>query len=123
MERLFNWVEILVKDMARATRFYAEILGGATLRDVQLGQLRYALFPTADTFNAGALARGTSYEPSERGVVVYLNGGRDFNRALNRVAAAGGRILAQKTKVSSEADCIGLFLDLEGTRIGLHNPV
>jgi predicted enzyme related to lactoylglutathione lyase len=122
MQHLFNWVEIPVKRMQRAVKFYSAILGGATFNEMELGPIKYALFPSDDKFNCGALAQGESYTPSAEGIVIYLDGGTDLNQILSRVASAGGTVVMEKTFLADEAGYIAMFLDTEGNRIGLQNP-
>lgn len=121
MEHLTNWVEIPVKDMKRAVKFYSTILGGVALNEMELGPVKYALFPSADKYNCGALAQGEYYAPSADGVVIYLDGGKDLNQILSRVVSAGGKVVMEKTFLADEAGYIGMFLDTEGNKIGLQN--
>lgn len=122
MNHLTNWIEILVKNMRRAVKFYSTILGGVTLNEMELGPVKYALFPSDDKYNCGALAQGEYYTPSADGIVVYLDGGEDLNRILARVVPAGGKVVMEKTFLADEAGYIGMFLDTEGNKIGLQNP-
>lgn len=122
MEHLTNWIEIPVKNMKRAVKFYSTILGNVSFHEMELGPVSYALFPTTDKFNCGALAQGEYYKPSADGIVIYLDGGKDLNQVLSRVAAAGGRVVVEKTFLTDEAGYIGMFLDTEGNKIGLQNP-
>ena len=121
MKHLTNWVEIPVKNMKRAVKFYSDILG-ITLTEMELGSVTYALFPSEDKYNCGALAQGEYYKPSADGVVIYLDGGEDLTRVLSRVAPAGGKVVMEKTFLADEAGYIGMFLDPEGNKIGLQNP-
>jgi uncharacterized protein len=122
MQHLTNWVEIPVKNMNRAVKFYSTVLGGVTLNELELGPVKYALFPSDDKYNCGALAQGEYYTPSADGVVIYLDGGRDLDQILSRVVAAGGTVVMEKTFLADEAGYIGMFLDTEGNKIGLQNP-
>lgn len=121
MQHLTNWVEIPVKNMTRAVKFYSAILGGVTLKELELGPVRYALFPSDDKYNCGALAQGDCYTPSADGIIIYLDGGKDLNQTLSRVVPAGGQVVMEKTFLADEAGYIGMFLDTEGNRIGLQN--
>lgn len=108
--------------MKRAVKFYSEILGGTKLQEMELGPVKYALFPSKDSFNTGALAQGEYYKPSEDGIVIYLDGGKDLNQILSRVKSAGGKVIMEKIFLADEAGYIGMFLDTEGNKIGLQNP-
>jgi uncharacterized protein len=120
MKHLMNWVEIPVTNMERAMDFYSKILG-ITFNEMQIGPVKYALFPTEDRFNSGALAQGDYYKPSADGVTIYLDGGKDLVNILSKVATNGGMVIMEKTFLSAEAGYIGLFIDSEGNRIGLQN--
>jgi len=118
MTHLSNWIEIPARDLSRASAFYTRVLG-EELRPFDLGGNRYALFPSADRFNCGAIAQGEGYEPGAQGPLVYLDGGSDLDGKLARVAEAGGSVLVPKTYLGAEAGYIALFLDTEGNKIGL----
>jgi uncharacterized protein len=121
MNHLINWVEIPVLDMDRAITFYDAILGGIAFQKMALGEFDYAIFPSEDRFNAGALIKSDFAKPSMDGITVYLNGGNDLSEILNHVENAGGSIIMDKTFLSAEAGYIGMFVDSEGNRIGLQN--
>ena len=121
MKHLINWIEIPALDLDRAVQFYSSILG-IEMSTLQLDQAEYALFPTTDQKNTGALVKGEHYQPAENGIVIYLDGGPDLNTILGKVTAAGGEVLMEKTFLSQEAGYVGMFIDTEGNRIGLqHN--
>jgi predicted enzyme related to lactoylglutathione lyase len=109
MNHLANWIEIPVANLARAKKFYAEILN-VELNDMQIGDVSYSILSVKDQFNCGALASGPSCTPSSDGVVVYLNGGDDLSKVLGRVKKAGGKVLIEKTFLSKEAGHIALFV-------------
>src|SRR5258708_33511071 len=120
MEHLINWVEIPVTNMKRAIAFYSKILG-TEFTEVELGPVQYALFPSSDRFNCGALAKGEYYTPSADGVTIYLDGGKDLNNILSKVSEGGGTVIMEKIFLSKEAGFIGMFLDTEGNKIGLQH--
>ena len=120
MNHLANWIEIPAANLARAKKFYAEILN-VELNDMQIGDVSYSIFSVKDQFNCGALASGSSYKPSSDGVIVYLNGGDDLSKVLGRVKKAGGKVLLEKTFLSKEAGHIALFADTEGNKLGIQS--
>lgn len=121
MKHLSNWIEIPVSDLARATAFYERVLS-AELMPMEMAGNRYALFPTQDQFNTGALVQGEGYVPSAQGPLVYLDGRGEIDAILARVEAAGGSVFLPRTYVSPEAGEIALFQDSEGNRVGLQSP-
>lgn len=98
MKHLINWVEIPALDIERAKRFYSKILGGISFTDYPMPDARYkySLFPSEDSFNAGALVQSPDHTPSADGVVVYLDGEKDMDKILNEVKNAGGRLSCTK---------------------------
>lgn len=119
--RLVHWFDIPALDIERAGRFYSTIL------DLELTHLEappdfvMKWFPADEPGGAGGLIQGGGRKPSGDGTVVYFNAGDDLNTVLDRVEAAGGRLLTGKTG-DPETGFVAFFLDTEGNRIGLHSP-
>ncbi|TGL04068.1 VOC family protein [Leptospira bouyouniensis] len=120
MDRLINWIEISVSDFQRAINFYETILN-VNLQKMEMGNAKYALFPTKDNHNSGALVQSENHTPASKGTIPYLDGGIDLDIILRKVIDAGGEVLMPKTYFGEEAGYTGLFLDSEGNRIGLQN--
>lgn len=80
MKNTINWFEIPAKDFERAKSFYEEVLDAKmeTQSMEEMGMIM-AFFP-ADWENGigGGIASGPGYEPSDKGALVYLNGGMSF---------------------------------------------
>jgi uncharacterized protein len=121
MKHLINWVEIPTTDIERAKTFYNTILGGIEFQDMEMNETLYAVFPSEDSFNTGALVQGAYYKPSSDGITVYLDGGRDMDNILKHVEKAGGEIIMPKTFTGKEAGYVGMFIDCEGNKIGLQH--
>ena len=121
MKHLINWVEIPASDLDRAKQFYNTILGGIQFQDMEMHETNYALFPSEDSFNTGALVKGEYYKPSSDGITVYLDGGKDMDNILKHVEKAGGEIIMPKTFTGKEAGYVGMFIDSEGNKIGLQH--
>jgi predicted enzyme related to lactoylglutathione lyase len=68
----------------------------------------------------GCVIQGKGYEPTDKGTLVYLNGGDDLLTILNKVEKAGGKILMPKTSIGPNG-FMAHFLDCEGNRVGLHS--
>jgi hypothetical protein len=65
---------------------------------------------------------GGFHKPSSTdGPLVYLNGNPDVQQVLDRVEAAGGKIMVPKTQISPEYGFMAVIMDSEGNRIGLHS--
>ena len=121
MKHLINWAEIPAKDFERAKEFYTTILGGITFHEMPMGDARYALFPSEDKFNTGAIVQSPYHIPSSDGIVIYFDGGKDMNIILNKVENAGGEVIMPKTFMGQEAGYAGVFIDSEGNKIGLQH--
>ena len=120
MTNAINWFEIPVKDFDRAKKFY-ETLYGAEIFEMPFPGGRYGMLP-CDMQNGvgGGIAQGEGFEPSEKGTVVYLNGGEDLNIPLAKVEAAGGKIIMPRTSIG-ENGFMAHFMDTEGNHVALHS--
>jgi len=121
-----SWFEIAATDLTRATKFYESIFD-TELIPLDLPEIKMRMFPVADMMNGvgGALVDSSGFhKPSATdGPLIYLNGNPDLQTILDRVEAAGGKITVPKTLISPEYGFMGVFIDTEGNRIGLHcNP-
>jgi predicted enzyme related to lactoylglutathione lyase len=119
-----SWFEIPATDLTRATTFY-ETIFGIQLIVLDMPNIRMRMFPVGDMMNdiGGAVVdSGGFHKPSGTdGVLIYLNGNPDVQLVLNKVEAAGGKVLLPKTEISAEFGYMALIADTEGNRIGLHS--
>ena len=120
MTNAINWFEIPVKNIDKAKKFYETILG-AELQVMAAMGMKSAFFP-ANLQNGvgGCIIEGQGYEPSNKGSLVYLNGGEDLSVPLSKVENAGGRILLPKTAIGPNG-FMAHFEDCEGNKVGLHS--
>ena len=118
---MFAWIEIPVSDMDRAQAFY-ETVFNCKLEQVNFGGLLMAWFPNnPDAPGAtGTLIKQESYVPSQEGTLVYFYS-NDVQQELDRIEAAGGKILQPKTLISEEYGYMAVFLDSEGNRVALYS--
>jgi uncharacterized protein len=115
-----NWFEIPVKDIERAAKFYSEVTGKKMGVEKWSG-FQMAVFPGGGHgIVHGALVQGEGYEPSDKGTVVYLNGGEDLNVSLQKVPKAGGTVLRPKFSIGDHGH-IAFFKDTEGNKVALHS--
>lgn len=121
MKHLINWVEIPVTDLERAEKFYSIVLGGVEFQKMDQNGNKYAIFPSEDQFNTGALVQGEYYKPSSDGISIYLDGGKDMDNILKHIEKAGGEIIMPKTYTGKEAGYVGMFIDSEGNKMGLQH--
>ena len=119
-----SWFEIPATDLSRATKFCETILD-TQLIPMDMPEIKMRMFALTDMMSGvgGAVVdSGGSHKPSATdGPLIYLNGSPDLQIVLDRVEAAGGKVLMPKTEITPEYGYMALFLDTEGNRIGLHS--
>jgi uncharacterized protein len=124
MKNAISWFEIPSLDIERATLFY-ETIFDTKLIPMDMVQLKMRMFPIEDPLTSigGAIVHAKGfYEPSSTaGPLVYLNGNPDVQIILDRVEAAGGKVVVPKTLISDVNGHMGVFIDTEGNRIALHS--
>ncbi len=124
MKNAISWFEIPSNDLERAARFY-EAIFGVQLIPMDLAQIRMRMFPIEDPMNGigGAIVYNAEFYQTSNvaGPLVYLNGNPDVQTILDRVEAAGGKILVPKTQISEDYGYMAIIQDTEGNRIGLHS--
>ena len=115
-----DWVEIPVKDMARAKAFYQKVFG-KSLQDMNMEGMEYSSFPwDKDAPGSGAaLAKSKVNSPSKSGTVVYF-WCEDLSVELARVAPSGGKVVLPKTAIG-QSGFMAHFMDTEGNRVALHS--
>jgi len=123
MANVINWFEIPAKNFDRACDFYGQVLDGVVQKlDNTDSPLKMGFLPGTDPANGvgGAVVEGEGYVPTDKGSVVYLNGGDDLNVPLGKVEQAGGKVVVPKTSIG-ENGFIAHFLDSEGNRVAFHS--
>lgn len=118
-----SWFEIPTTDLDRAQKFY-ETIFDIQMIPLNMPQLKMRMFPVEDMINiGGALTYAPGfYEPSATaGPLIYLNANPDVQIILDRIEAAGGKIVVPKTQISPEYGYMAVFIDSEGNRIALHS--
>ncbi|MFN3664615.1 MAG: VOC family protein [Sediminibacterium sp.] len=123
MQHAISWFEIPVSDIERAQKFYEAIFQFSMI-PLDFPNIKMRMFPVSSPESiAGALCdSGGFHQPSAtHGPLVYLNANPDVQIVLDRIEAAGGKILVPKTEISPEYGCMAVFLDTEGNRVALHN--
>ncbi len=124
MHNAISWFEIGTTDLDRATKFY-EAIFGVSLVPLDLPNIKMRMFPLDDMMTGvgGALldSRGFHKPSATDGPLIYLNGNPDVQTVLDKVEAAGGKILVPKTEISPDYGYMAVILDSEGNRIALHS--
>ena len=100
-----SWFEIPATDINRAQKFYEAVLG-VSMIPMEMPGINMRMFPVENMTDGigGALVNSTDfYKPSTTdGSLVYLNGNPDVQNVLDKVEAAGGKIVVPKTEISLE---------------------
>jgi predicted enzyme related to lactoylglutathione lyase len=124
MKDAISWFEIPATNLERAQKFY-ETIFDVKLDPIDLPNIKMRMFPIDDPMNGvgGAVVdSGGFHKPSVTdGPLIYLNANPDVQKVLDKVEAAGGKIMVGKTEISPEYGYMGVFIDSEGNRIGLHS--
>ena len=119
-----SWFEIPATDLDRAQKFY-ETIFGIQMIPLNTPNLQMRMFPLEDMRNGigGALCKVEKfYKPSSTdGPLVYLNANPDVQIVLDKIEAAGGKIVVPKTQISPEYGYMAVFIDTEGNRAALHS--
>lgn len=117
-----GWFEIPVTDMARARDFYRHVFE-IQLEEMRMGPATMAMFPMWEGAigASGALIQSEGSRPAADGVLIYFTA-PDMEAMLSRGEEKGGRILTPRTSIG-EYGFIGILMDSEGNRIGLHSRV
>ncbi|HMS33975.1 MAG TPA: VOC family protein [Ignavibacteria bacterium] len=121
MKNAVNWFAIPAADFNRAVKFYNAVFD-FSLHVSQMGGSVIAFFPVEDGGIGGHISKSDTFKPSENGPLLYLNGGEDLQKILDRVESAGGKITYPKTQITPEIGYMGIIIDSEGNRVGLHSP-
>jgi len=124
MDNAISWFEIPATDIDRAQKFY-EAIFQIRMQPMDFQQTKMRMFPIDDPMKGigGTLIdSGGFHKPSAtEGPLIYLNGNPDVQITLDRVEAAGGKIVVPKTEISPEYGYMAVFIDTEGNRIALHS--
>jgi uncharacterized protein len=119
-----SWFEIPASDLARAQQFY-ETIFGMRMIPLETDNFKMRMFPIEDpaTGIGGCLihTNGFHVPSATEGPLIYLNANADLQMVLDRVVTAGGKVIVPKTEISPEYGYMGVFIDSEGNRIGLHS--
>jgi uncharacterized protein len=121
-QNAISWFEIPTTDIERAQKFYEAILE-IEMISLDMPNLRMRMFPIRDQMGVGgALTYAPDfYQPQTNGTLIYLNADPDVQLVLDKVEAAGGKIMVPKTQISPEYGYMAVLMDSEGNRVALHS--
>ena len=127
----FVWTEISVDDLPRARKFYETVLQ-IQMADMPMPEPMQVDVDSPDYFemlafpadmtthgSGGALVKSNMGKPGAGGTMVYFHC-EDCSEEISRVAAAGGKVIAEKMSIGEHGFC-GICEDTEGNQIGFHS--
>lgn len=120
MQNFINWFEIPASDFSRAVNFYSSILS-TEIQEAEMFGTRMGFLPSDGSNVSGAIVQGEDYRPSSEGPLLYLNGGDDLQKILDKVQQSNGTMIVPKTQISPEMGYFAIFIDTEGNKIALHS--
>ena len=121
MKSYLSIFEIPATDISRAITFYQDILE-IQIEKVSMPGMEMGVLPYEDQMVTGIIVKGEDYQPSAKGVTIYLDGGDNLQTILDKVENQNGKVLVPKSPLADESGYFALFLDSEGNKIGLHSP-
>jgi predicted enzyme related to lactoylglutathione lyase len=124
MKHAISWFEIPATDADRAQKFY-ETIFQIQMVNMDFPGVKMRAFPLDNPMEGVGgtiIDTGGFHKPSlTDGPLIYLNGNPDLQLILDRVEAAGGKVMIPKKEISPEYGYMGMFTDTEGNRIALHS--
>ncbi len=117
-----NWFEIPVKDIKRAKKFYEAIFSTQLDEMPEMMGMKMVGFPMemGNGKASGALVQSQMHKPSMDGPVIYLNANPKIEKVIEKIEAAGGKLISPKTQISPEVGYMAFFVDSEGNKMALH---
>ena len=120
MNHPIHWFEIFVTDIDRAVRFYQTVLNIELRRENEAGRPMAIFASAVEEGVGGCLVRQPGREPTDQGVLIYLDATGKLDACLARVERAGGTVVQPKTDIGPPGH-IALLRDTEGNLVGLHS--
>ena len=114
MENKFAHIEIPVKDIKKAKKFYEAIFNWEV--QIDTGFPGYAFFKTSETGVGGAFDESDKTAAGE--IMLYIEV-EDIPQTAKKIKAAGGKIIQDKTAIGGEMGFYASFEDVFGNILGL----
>ncbi len=112
------WFDIPVKDLARASAFYAEVLA-IKVDQQSFGEFKFSVLEHQEG-NGGCLVPNASEITADKGILLYLNADGRIRDAVAKVKTQGGQILEEVHPIGPHG-FRAIILDSEGNRLALHS--
>ncbi len=114
-----NWFELPTLDLKRAINFYKTVMEVPIKEELFAGVPHGIFERVEDGAVTGALIFDQRRKPANTGTLLYLNTDGRLDECLGRVAAAGGKVVLEKTAIGPQGH-IAIIADTEGNHVGLH---
>jgi len=113
------WLDIPVKNLERAAKFYSAMLNCDVKREKMEGG-EIAMLPHDEGSVGGCLFQKEGEDPSATGPLFYLNAQGRLDEAVKSVEDNGGKVLQPKHAIGPYG-FRAVILDSEGNRLALHS--
>jgi uncharacterized protein len=116
------WIEIPVKDIERALKFYQAVFK-LEPTEISTDEVRRTatLSNTTPEGRPGiSLNQTKNFEPSNKGPLVFVDAGEDLTDHLARVESNGGKVVEGKTSMG-QAGFYATIADSEGNVLALYS--
>jgi predicted enzyme related to lactoylglutathione lyase len=116
-----SWFEIPALDINRSKKFY-ETIFDIEMEMMAMDDSLMAFFPWEEGSGKanGAVVQSKQHKPSMEGTIVYLNANPRMDGVVEKVEAAGGKVLMPKTSIGEHGN-VAFIVDTEGNQIGFHS--
>jgi predicted enzyme related to lactoylglutathione lyase len=92
------WVDIPVLDLNRAIHFYSAVLGSPVQKQEHPG-MTIGLLPGVEGDVTGCLFTKDGEQPSDHGLLIYLNAQGRLDEAVAAVEPNGGKLVQPKHEI------------------------
>jgi uncharacterized protein len=113
------WFDIPCTDLDRAIRFYNAVLNCQVQKHEGPG-FALGVLPHEGQAIGGCLVTGMGDQPSDHGVLVYLNCDGRLEDAIAAVIPQGGKVVTPVHSIAPHGRR-AIVLDSEGNRVALHS--
>lgn len=113
------WFDIPCGDLDRAIRFYSAVLKCEIQKHEGPG-FALGVLPHEGQAIGGCLVSGTGQQPSDHGILVYLNCDGRLDDAVAAVVPQGGKVITPAHSIAPHGRR-AIILDSEGNRAALHS--
>ncbi len=113
------WVDIPVRDLDRAIRFYSAVLG-APVKKHEFPGMTIGILPHEDGEVGGCLFKREGEEPVGKGPLLYLNANGRLDQAIAAAENNGGKVIESKQAIGPYG-YRAIIQDSEGNRMALHS--